>query len=303
MELRHLRYFCSVAEHHSFSRASASLRVAQPSLSRQIRDLETDVGVKLFIRSSAGVRLTDAGEVFFQHATRLLSHLAIAVSAAQEVGKGRGGVFIIGGDWRLPLNVIPDAVKRIRKQYPKVKVELLELPMHEHLMAIRDREIHVGFVPSVYIGMADGIESRRILVSDYVVLLPEAHPLATHKTLRVSDLKDEVWLSIDEKHAPGVKNFYIQLFRLAQISPRFGPMSSSLQGVMTRVSVGDGIALMPAPVVHERHPGTVVVPTDIDRFEIHAIWPREGASPLVKPFIDLLCSTLERETVKTIRDA
>lgn len=294
MELRHLRYFCSVAEQRSFSKASARLRVAQPSLSRQIRQLEGELGVDLFIRSSAGVQLTDAGEAFFGHAGRLLAQLAIAVSSAQEIGKGRGGSFIIGGDWRLPIDIVPQAVRRIRKLFPKVEVNLLDLPMHEHLMALRERRIHVGFVPSVYMGMAEGIDARRVMSCENLAVLPENHPLAKKSRLRVVDLRDEVWLMIDERNAPGVRNYYQQLFRLAQIAPRIGATSTSAQGILTRVSLGDGVALLPQSVLPDNHRGVAYVPMEIEPFEIYAIWPRDGASPLVRPFIDLLCAKAER---------
>lgn len=294
MELRHLRYFCSIAEHRSFSRASARLRVAQPSLSRQVRQLEDELGVALFIRSNSGVQLTDAGEAFFHQATRLLAQLAIAVSSAQEIGRGRGGEFVIGGDWRLPMDMIPQAIRQIRRLYPKVKVNLLDLPMHEHLMALRDRRIHIGFVPSVYMGMAEGIDARRVLISENMALLPENHRLAGRARLRVEDLRDETWLVLDEKNAPGIRNFYHQLFRLAQISPRFGAPSNSAQGILTRVGLGDGVALLPRTVLPDNHRGIAFVPLDIEPFEIHAIWPREGASPLVAPFLDMLCAQVER---------
>ncbi|MFA5265407.1 MAG: LysR family transcriptional regulator [Opitutaceae bacterium] len=293
MEIRHLRYFCGVAEHKSFSRASAKLRVAQPSLSRQIRDLENELGVELFIRSSSGVRLTDAGEAFHTQAAKLLSQLAIAISTAQEIGRGKGGEFIVGGDWRLPLDVVPQAVMQVRKLFPKVDVKLKELPMHEHVIALRDRKIHIGFVPHVYLGSGEGMDNLKILSTDMVVLISRNHHLAAAKRLRLVDLKDETWIGPDEKSAPGVTAHYLQLFRLAQVSPKFSPSASTLQGLIARVSAGDGVAVLPRSVLPERNPHLAIIPCDIDPFDLYAIWPSKGASPLVKPFLKILVDLLK----------
>jgi len=295
MELRHLRYFCAVADHGSFSRAAAVLRVAQPSLSRQVRDLEREVGTELLMRSSTGVRLTDAGEAFHQQCTRLLAQLAIAISTAQEVGRGQGGEFVIGGDWRLPMDLMPVAVMNLRKRFPRVDVRLIEMPMHEHLTALRERRIHLGFIPEIYLGAGDALETRLVLSSDIVCLLPDGHPLSQRDKLRVVDLQDEVWLTIEDTQAPGVRSYYQQLFRLAQISPRMGPRSQSVQGVVTRVASGEGISMFPRTVVPKGQYGVTVVPMDMESFEIYAVWPKEGASPLVAPFIELLDGNLSQQ--------
>jgi DNA-binding transcriptional LysR family regulator len=292
MELRHLRYFCGVAEHKSFSRAAAKLRVAQPSLSRQIKDLENELGVELFIRSSVGVSLTDAGEALYQQTTKILSHLAIAVSTVQEIGKGKGGSFVIGGDWRLPLDVLPQAVVEIRQLFPKVEVSLSDLPMHEHMMALRERRIHIGFVPQLYFGAGDGVESQKILSTDIVAILPKNHPLAGAKRLRLADLEDDIWILGNETASPGVRSYYTQLFRLAQISPKFGPPASTVRGLVARISAGDGVSLVPRTLISDRGPPIALVPADVEPFELFAVWPSEGASPLVHPFLKTLVEHL-----------
>jgi DNA-binding transcriptional LysR family regulator len=147
LELRHLRYFCAVAEALNFSRAAENLRVAQSALSRQIRDLEQELGVQLFVRTTTSVRLTDAGAHFHQSVGKLLMQLSIAITAAQEISNGRGGGFNIASDWRFSIHVIPEMVHRFRQLYPKVKVTFSDLQSAEQIEALRDGRIHLGFVP------------------------------------------------------------------------------------------------------------------------------------------------------------
>lgn len=298
MELRHLRYFCGVAESRSFSRAAAKLHIAQPSLSRQVRDLESEIGVELLLRSSTGVRLTDAGEVFYQHASKLLTQLALGVSAAQEIGKGRGGEFVVGGDWRLPLDVVPHTVREIRKRFPKVDVRLLDLPMHEQIMALRERRIHIGLVPDLYVGSGDDFEGKPILRSEMVVVVSSEHRLAGRGKVTLEDLRSECFLMPDEKDMPGVRASYLQIFRLSQITPKFRTSSSTVPGLLASVCTGDGVALLPRTCIPAKMTGVVVLECNIEPFDLFAIWPKEGASPLVQPFLEELLLQIKASVAK-----
>jgi len=138
MELRHLRYFVAVGEEQHYGRASRRLRVAQPALSRQIQDLEEEVGFKLFDRLPRGVRLSAAGKLFLDDARRILQEVSEAATRAARVARGQSGTLRIGftenASWR---GVVPDSFRRFREQQPDAELQLQPAPSLEQLEAIR----------------------------------------------------------------------------------------------------------------------------------------------------------------------
>ena len=125
MELRHLRYFVAVGEDQHYGRASRSVGVAQPALSRQIKDLENEIGFKLFDRMPRGVRLSSAGELFMADARRILQEVGEATARAARVARGQSGTLRIGfaenASWH---GVVPDSFRRFREQHPDVVLQL-----------------------------------------------------------------------------------------------------------------------------------------------------------------------------------
>ena len=147
MELRHLRYFQAVAELLNFSRAAERLHVAQPSLSLQIRDLEAELGTQLFDRNRVHVQLTDAGRTFYAHTSKILAQISVAVASVHDTTTGVGGELILCNDWRLSTDLVPATIAEFRAQHPRVEVQLIDLPVHKQLAALRAHRAHLGFLP------------------------------------------------------------------------------------------------------------------------------------------------------------
>lgn len=127
MELRHLRYFAAVADDLNFTKAARKLHVAQPALSRQIRQLEAEVGVALFERNRRQVRLTEAGRAFLAETRSVLAHSELAVKAAQATGRSGAGPLPVGYVWGLFHTLVPAAVEHFRRTNPEVAVHLFDL--------------------------------------------------------------------------------------------------------------------------------------------------------------------------------
>ena len=146
MELRHLRYFTAVGEEQHYGRASRRLRVAQPALSRQIQDLEEELGFKLFERLPRGVKLSAAGELFLQDARRILQEVSEAVVRAARVARGQSGTLRVGfaenASWG---GVVPDSFRRFREQRPDAVLQLQPAASLEQLDAIRSGRLDAGF--------------------------------------------------------------------------------------------------------------------------------------------------------------
>src|SRR6476660_9682082 len=147
MELRHLRYFVAVGEEQHYGRAARRLYVAQPSLSRQIQDLEEELGFKLFDRLPRGVKLSAAGTLFLEDARRILQAVGEAIARATRAARGQSGTLCIGfpenASWH---GVVPDSFRRFREQQPDVELQLQPMPSLQQLDAIRSGRLDAGFL-------------------------------------------------------------------------------------------------------------------------------------------------------------
>lgn len=289
MELRHLRYFCAVAETLNFSRAAERVRVAQSALSRQIRDLENEVGFKLFVRTTSSVRLTDAGRLFFASSQKLLGQLALAISAAQEVAKGKSGDLNIASDWRLPMDLVPETVRKFRQHNPNVTVNFVDLLIAEQLEALRGGKIHLAFLPDLAMGATDDLELLQVYTSEIVALLPTFHPLASRKSLPLRELRKEKWICGQEKpDRSDFRSYLIQMCRPAGFSPSFGRTTSSAMGMLALVAAGEGVGLIPEFVVPPNYGGVCAVKTDCPPMKMYATWLKKETTPLIRLYLDIL---------------
>src|SRR5690349_916172 len=147
MELRHLRYFVAVGEEQHYGRASRRLRLAQPALSRQIQNLEEEVGFKVFDRLPRGVKLSAAGKLFLEDARRILQAVSEARARAARVARGQLGTLRVGfpenASWH---GIVPESFRRFRERQPDAELELQPAASLEQLDAIRANRLDVGFV-------------------------------------------------------------------------------------------------------------------------------------------------------------
>jgi LysR family transcriptional regulator, benzoate and cis,cis-muconate-responsive activator of ben and cat genes len=288
MELRHLRYFLAVADALNFTRAAERLRVAQPALSRQIHDLEEQLGFRLFERSTTKVHLTEAGRFFQQQAGKLLLQLDIAVTGAQRIAKGTKGDFRIGTDWSASGLFITDAAHELHLQHPGLAIDFVELPDHEHTQAIRDQKIDVGFVSGVFLTPRKDIGCCLIYVGAIKAILPMEHPLAAQTVVRLRDLRGERWIALEEEDFPGAKVLLTQFLKPAQFSPRFGREAQSFEGMLAFVGTGEGVALLPEIFLPPKPSGLRYVDTDGAPWEIYAIWSTDDTNAHVPAYLEIL---------------
>jgi LysR family transcriptional regulator, benzoate and cis,cis-muconate-responsive activator of ben and cat genes len=288
MELRHLRYFLAVADALNFSRAAERLRVAQPALSRQVHDLEEQIGFKLFERTTTKVSLTEAGSFFQLQVGKLLVQLDIAVTGAQRIAKGTTGDFRIGTGLSASELFITDAARELHQRHPQLSIDFVELPDHEHTQAIRDQKIDVGFVSGNRLTPRKDIDCRLIYTGGIRAILPREHPLANRSEVRLRDLKNERWIVMDEEQIPGFKVLLTQLLRPAQFTPTFGRTARSFQGMLGFVGTGDGIALLPELLLPAEPEGLRYLVTDCAPYEIFAVWLKEHAHPQAPCYFEIL---------------
>jgi len=222
MELRQLRYFVTLARELNFSRAARRLNISQPPLSRQIQQLESELGLKLFVRDKRSVYLTDAGRALLNDAESLVDHAARFKDTASLAAQGKAGVVRIGIGMGLGEHVNA-AVTEHSKHFPSVELELYDIFSTRQNHALRERIIDVGFMrPPV----DPGLMSEPIVKEHFEVIICRKHPLAGRKSLTLPELAGEPLLIHDRSFSTTLYDKILDLYRRAGVSPEVTQSSS-----------------------------------------------------------------------------
>ena len=244
MELRHLRYFVAVAEELHFGHAASRLNTSQPSLSQQIRDLERELKVDLFLRTKRRVALTPAGLRFLDEARGILSSAERAAGLAREAARGESFKLAIGISPETDWLFLGKALRLFADQAPSVDVVFQNLTPEAQVHALRAGHIDVGFVglPLEAEGMVTETTGRARLV----VALPEKHPLARRKDLRLEELSKEAYVLWPRHLSPGSYDELLSVFRRAGFGPPIAMEGGlpSTRTVLGMVAAGLTIALV-----------------------------------------------------------
>jgi DNA-binding transcriptional LysR family regulator len=288
MELRHLRYFVAVGEEQHYRRASRRLRVAQPALSRQIRELEEEVGFKLFDRLPRGVKLSAAGRLFLEDARRILQAVNEATARAARVARGQSGTLRVGfpenASWH---GAVPDSFRRFREQQPDAELQLQPAASLEQLDAIRSGRLDAGFVN--FMPKADPELNQLTVAHQHVELaLPKRHPLAKLKKLRLRDLVDAAFVWFPRWASPA---FYDQMmeacYRGGLKSPCIVQEGNNEATILSLVSTGLGVGWV-LGTARWRPLATVAILPVVDlkvALRLALVWRKDNTSPLLGRFI------------------
>lgn len=293
MELRHLRYFVAVAEHLSFRRAAERLHLTRPALSKQVKELEQELGVRLLERTTARVRLTQAGAVYLVEAQAILAFTARAAERAREAAAGQRGVLTIGDIGMLSVDLLSPALTRFREAFPLVDVVLKELPLPQQLAALEAGDIQVAFVLPEQMRRRKGLASVTVRQLRVGLATARGHPLAARSQVWLKDVLDQPLLCIGtavrSEHADHVRQL------LATIGAANKPIQTvgTLPSLLTMLASGLGVSLLPEAVT-SHWPGVQVVPfanqvPQLD-FELKAAWHANEQLTLVKHFVQILRS-------------
>jgi DNA-binding transcriptional LysR family regulator len=244
MELRHLRYLVAVAEQGSFSGAARRLHVAQSAISEQLADLEQEIGVKLFLRTTRNTSLTPAGEIFFKEARRILMDAESAIETAQRAQRGEIGTLRIGFFAGSVGVNFPRLIRSFRKQHPGVRLSLIEMTSTRQWQALVDGEIDVGFTRRVEPEFRTELRSESIHQDPIVAIVPKDHPVAPGP-VDLRDLAGEPFVLSSRDTSPAVFDKVIELCSEAGFSPRIASISTVWSSVALMVQAGEGISLLP----------------------------------------------------------
>jgi len=303
MELRHLRYFVAVAEELHFGRAARRLRVAQPPLSQQIRDLEAELKIRLFHRTSRRVELSVEGGIFLEQARRVLAQAERAVEVARAAGRGEAGGLAIGFVTSAVFTLLPAILREFHALHPKVEMRCRGIPPVRQLESLRRRELDVAIVRTPV--REEGLSAQTLLNEPLVAVLPSDHPLALRGRLRLGDLAGAPFVSMGRETAPSFYGVVMTACHRAGFSPELAHEVVDLQTVLALVAAGLGVSLVPQSLAYWRHPGVTYrdLPARTPRVPLEIVWRKESPQPLVDAFVAVAQAVAARPQGEAIAGA
>ena len=282
-ELRHLRYFAAVAEELNFSRAAERLHMAQPPLSAAIRQLEGELGVELFTRTSREVKLTDAGRAFLDGARRTLAEADRAVEDARRAAAGDTGRLRIGYSWSMSFDTLPALGRAFRTGH--AGVDLLAQHMWNAQMAPALANGSIDVAISLCPEIVSGLELTPIRRERLIVLLPHGHSLAGEQAIPLSSLADEEFVLFPREIGPRLHDAFMAIYRRAGFEPRLRSESFHTGwdlGILTDIPA---VAIAPESVAAGLPEGIAAVAlSGADALETCLVTRRDERSPVVDAF-------------------
>ena len=289
MELRHLRYFIAVAEELNFTKAAKRLEVGQPVLSRQILDLEREIGVQLFDRNSSRVFLTDAGNSFLSEARVTLQHAAQAVEAAKQVQAGAAGTLRVAIGKGLG-DVVSRIINGYLRLFPGVEVDVKNIASGFQSEAFDDRRIDVGFMRPPLSNPQ--LTSRLLFEEGFSVVLRKSSPLARRRRIRLKDLAQQNVLMIDRNISPGFNEKMLELFRNGGIAPKIIPTETmpydEAGAILVESGKGIYLAVGEGPYYPSFADRLVALPLDERSavMPVHVVWRKDEKAKTTLEFVE-----------------
>jgi DNA-binding transcriptional LysR family regulator len=260
MELRHLRYFVTVAEELNISRASARLRISQPAVSRQLRDLEEELRVELFRREKHGLKLTAAGEAFLAHARDLLRRSGDAIKEMAAFSQPVKTTLTVGYIAPVLASTLTPALRRFSQAHADTEVALREMTPGEQVKALRAGRIDLALLGNPCPEMEREFAITVLSRIPFQAVLPDNHLLALRKRIALSELEGEPFIGFSEETYPGRNAAICAGCQAAGFTPRFRQYVENLSALLAVVAAGKGVTLAPAEVSQLAHPQAVFVP-------------------------------------------
>jgi len=288
MELRHLRYFIAVAEELNIRRAASRLNISHTPVSRQIQDLEEEVGVALITRGKRGVTLTEAGLVFLTEARLIIAHATQAIADAREARRGMAGRLRISYSFGYLPPSLAKVVKRFREKFPKIKIEIQQLDPRQQMEGLQRKTIDIAYAGLRFHALQEQIHFECIHQAEVHVALPIGHILLGEPKVALLALSGQPFVSLG-----GVfYDYQAWLERLcagAGYKPKVAHEADTSSTMFGLVSAGFGIALLPA--LHDPPASEVEfrpISPELPKFDYNIAWRRDDDSPIRQHFVEMV---------------
>lgn len=290
--IQEIECFLAVADELSFSRAARRLHLSQPPLSRHIRSLEEKLGATLFSRSTRSVALTDAGSLYRTDARDLMMKLDSAGAAVRRVQAGEVVRLRLAFVGALVDEKLVDVLRRFRRLHPGCQIHLSDLAPGSQLEALREGSIDAGFIGAAPLNPGRHLQTFIWQQEPLEIALPESHPLATQRTIRPAQLKDEGWVMVSSEAAPAFRAQFDRFCTKTELKPRIVQESERVAAVLTMVAAEQGISLLPVTLSRTIGHGVVFRPLHAFKMTLeHTFAHAKETNPPLKDLIKLLKAT------------
>ena len=285
MKLQQLRCFVAVAEELHFGHAASRLRMAQPPLSRQIRELEEELGTRLFNRTKRRVALTDAGRNFLDEARGALAQVDRAADAARRAGQGEIGQLVLGVVPTVDSQVFTRILRDFAAGYPKVQIVIRSLNTTAQVQGLRTGNLQAGFLRLPV--RDDTLTIRLVSREPLIAALPGRHPLARSARLSLAMLADEPHVIFPRPVAPGYYDMIVSLYREAGVNLRITQEAEHVQTILGLVAGGFGVSLLPGTVRNLRPEGVVfrALTGHLPHAETAVAYRKDDPSEVLRAFV------------------
>ena len=288
MELRHLRYFVTVAEELHFGRAAERLYIAQSALSQQILNLEAELGVQLLQRTRRSVQLTTAGQAFWDDARDLLYRVEKATERSQRISRGELGQLRIGFTILALHSILPTILAQFREDYPQIQLLLSEMTTQAQVEALQTKQLDVGFLhPPI---SDQGLNLLELKTERMIVALPTQHPLAQRKQLTIKALSLYPLIIHPRHEGAALYDQILQLYAQANCQPTIAQEAMTSPTRIGLVAAGLGVTFVPEGLQILNYYGVVYKPLvkGAPKLSYAIAWHQQERSPAVQSLLNML---------------
>jgi DNA-binding transcriptional LysR family regulator len=292
MELTRLRSFVVLAERLHYGEAARLLNLSQPALSKQIRQLEDEIGAPLFDRGRHGARLTEVGAVFAEEARALVRQADVALERGRRAARGEIGRFAVGFGFST-VALVPRVISRFRRRHPEVEVALRDMSTPEQLDGLRTGRLHVGFVR---LPAGRGLRQRLVLEDQLVLAMP-ARREEFGRSKKLADLANAPFIMLPRHMSLSLHDHIHRLCAKHGFHPRVVQEVNEYPTVLALVAAGLGVALVPESQLRTRMEGVTIqrAGDKAARWQVGAAWRESAGSPLTRDFLDILAEEQGRK--------
>ncbi len=284
MELRHLRSFLSVAETLNFSRAAERQHLSQPALSRQVQELELDLGVGLFTRDKGKVELTDAGRALIEHARELLARSENAATHVQAVARGECATVEVGYAPSLAVQLLPLVHERMAQSHPSMNLRMHDMSSDEMNAGLKGGTLHLAYTVGASVLAEAGVVKETLVSYPVCVAMSRTHAWAKRKHVLLHDLVATPLLGYARSAYPEYPRWVETLFHASKTKPRITSEFDSVSSLLLRLEAGTGVALVPWSFACHGAERIVLKPLSPDPTPLDLVmcWKRGHDSPAMK---------------------
>ena len=301
MELRHLRYFVAVAEAENVSRAALKLHVSQPGISRQIRDLEDEIGFQLFERSAKSLKLTSAGKSFLTEARAVLQRADEAVKTARAIATGEVGELHVGYAGSPTVRILPPTLRAFQSESPQVRVRLHDLSTEEMLAGLREGKLQIALMVCPTPSLLRGLRFAELTKLAISLAVAPKHPIARSRSVGLAEVAKQPLIGFSRADYPDYHELLDNIFRPAKLKPGIAEEHDSVASLIAAVEAGAGVAVVTESLACVTGPRLkfLKLSPEPKPLSLGAAWLKDELAPAADRFLECakrVAGELKRET-------